>query len=380
MDFSTKIGVLDFAYFYVALIGFYVAVILNLNKKSDKVSRSLISVFVAIHAFFILDFVLYNTNYQLKYAHTYLMSSSVALLYGPLLYFYFKRITFQYKFKVVDVIHLLPTVILLFFLFPLYNLPIEEKINIQLEKSSIYAQTDFLYMVFIPKLVSLVFYGFLISKIYLKNSKTIQHKNIEAISFWKKGVYSMHVLYVFCYLIYGISISGLLFNPNPYVFQIPIFAMSLMVLYISYMAHVQPKVFSKEFVMLDTEFFSKYQKSGLTVSLSQELKQNLIILLKDHKIFTDNSLNLEMLSEKLQTSRHNTSQIINEHFNMNFFELINKFRIEEAIKMFKKSKTNTIQIIDVAYAVGYNNKVTFNKAFKKETALTPSEFLKAIKN
>jgi YesN/AraC family two-component response regulator len=87
-----------------------------------------------------------------------------------------------------------------------------------------------------------------------------------------------------------------------------------------------------------------------------------------------------MLSEKLQTSRHNTSQIINEHFNMNFFELINKFRIEEAIKMFKKSKTNTIQIIDVAYAVGYNNKVTFNKAFKKETALTPSEFLKAIKN
>lgn len=380
MDFSTKIGVLDFAYFYVALIGFYVAVILNLNKKSDKVSRSLISTFVAIHAFFILDFVLYNTNYQLKYAHTYLMSSSVALLYGPLLYFYFKRITFQYKFKVVDAIHLLPTVILLFFLFPLYNLPIEEKINIQLEKSSIYAQTDFLYMVFIPKLVSLIFYGFLISKIYLKNSKTIQHKNIEAISFWKKGVYSMHVLYVFCYLIYGISISGLLFNPNPYVFQIPIIAMSLMVLYISYMAHVQPKVFSKEFVMLDTEFFSKYQKSGLTASLSQELKQNLIILLKDHKIFTDNSLNLEMLSEKLQTSRHNTSQIINEHFNMNFFELINKFRIEEAIKMFKKSKTNTIQIIDVAYAVGYNNKVTFNKAFKKETALTPSEFLKAIKN
>ena len=34
-----------------------------------------------------------------------------------------------------------------------------------------------------------------------------------------------------------------------------------------------------------------------------------------------------------------------------------------------------LNIIDVAYEIGYNNKVTFNKAFKKETSLTPSEFI-----
>ncbi len=187
----------------------------------------------------------------------------------------------------------------------------------------------------------------------------------------------MHVLFVVSYFIYGISISGLFFNAYSFIYQIVVVAMALMVLYISYMAQVQPKVFSKEIILKNTEFFSKYQKSGLTKSLSNELKQNLITLMVDHKIFMDNSLNLESLSEKLETSRHNTSQIINEHFNMNFFELINKFRVEEAIQMLKLSDKNT-QIIDVAYAVGYNNKVTFNKAFKKETSLTPSQFLKSV--
>ncbi|WP_343799512.1 AraC family transcriptional regulator [Gaetbulibacter jejuensis] len=376
-SYNLKYGVLDFLYFYVALIGFYVAIILNFTKNTDRVSTSLMSGFILVHTFFILDFVLYNTNYQLKYAHTYLMSASVALLYGPLLYFYFKRINNQHKFKALDALHLLPTVVLLFFLFPLYSLPLEEKIKIQLGTSSVYTESSFFYIVFIPKLVSLIIYGFLISKNHLKSAKSKLYKNLEAIVFWKKGVYRMHVLFVVSYFIYGISISGLFFNAYSFIYQIVVVAMALMVLYISYMAQVQPKVFSKEIILKNTEFFSKYQKSGLTKSLSNELKQNLITLMVDHKIFMDNSLNLESLSEKLETSRHNTSQIINEHFNMNFFELVNKFRVEEAIQMLKLSDKNT-QIIDVAYAVGYNNKVTFNKAFKKETSLTPSQFLKSV--
>ncbi|WP_291869465.1 AraC family transcriptional regulator [Maribacter sp.] len=35
-----------------------------------------------------------------------------------------------------------------------------------------------------------------------------------------------------------------------------------------------------------------------------------------------------------------------------------------------------MNIIDIAYEVGYNNKVTFNKAFKKDTLLTPSQYQK----
>ena len=122
--------------------------------------------------------------------------------------------------------------------------------------------------------------------------------------------------------------------------------------------------------------FPKYKKSGLTTSLSIELKNHLEHLFKNEKIYKESDINLEMIAEKLNTSRHNASQVINEHFKVSFHELVNKFRIEEAKKILTDDQQKNLNIIDVAYEVGYNNKVTFNKAFKKDTLLTPSQFQK----
>ena len=80
--------------------------------------------------------------------------------------------------------------------------------------------------------------------------------------------------------------------------------------------------FKNEFVSLKDRLFSeKYQKSGLTDALSKELKESLISLLIEDKIYKKNDINLEKLAQKLNTTRHNASQIINEHFEMNFTDL-----------------------------------------------------------
>jgi len=64
---------------------------------------------------------------------------------------------------------------------------------------------------------------------------------------------------------------------------------------------------------------------------------------------------------------------------MNFFNLINKFRIEEAREILRNDINKNLNIIDVAYDVGFNNKVTFNKAFKEETSLTPTQYIKSLR-
>ena len=42
--------------------------------------------------------------------------------------------------------------------------------------------------------------------------------------------------------------------------------------------------------------------------------------------------------------------------------------------MLASDLNQNLNIIDIVYEVGYNNKVSFNKAFKKETGMTPSAF------
>ncbi|MDO5978327.1 helix-turn-helix domain-containing protein [Flavivirga spongiicola] len=375
-SFLLQIDWPTFLFLYVALIGFFFTIIINFSKKSNRYAKLFISGFVGVHSLFILEFVLYISNIQYKLPHTYLMASVGALLYGPLLYFYFKSVTYNFKFKIIDLLHFLPTLILLVFLFPMYSLSSNEKIEIMLELDNSYNINR--YIIFISKVISLVIYAILIGKIQFSHRKkgaSSEYKE-RPVDKWKKTIYRIHIIYLISYIIYGLPVSGILLSFPYFINYIQVSIMSVMVVYLAYMAYVQPEIFKHDYALKSSVMsLEKYQKSGLTNALSQELKENLIKLFVEDKVYKENNINLEVLSKRLNTTRHNTSQIINEHFNINFFELINKFRIKEAICILKEDIHGSLNIIDIAYEVGYNNKVTFNKAFKKETSLTPSEFI-----
>lgn len=377
--YKSRFNVLLFIYLYVALIGFYFAGVIHFKKNTDRIAKILIGSFIIVHSIFILEFFLYASNYQYEVPHTFFMSAAVALLYGPLLYFYFKRITIDYRFKNKDILHLVPTMIMLLVCAPIYFSSGTEKIKIMLGTSSIFTKENGVFLIFLPKLTSLIIYGFFIGKIHFNKKNQLALKRIPEIARWENNIFKIHVAFLVSYIIYGFSMMGAFSNVSTVITHTQVIAMSAMVLYIVHMAYVQPKIFNTVLTSKTVEnILSKYKKSGLTSSLSIELKENLISLMTDEKVFKDNSLNLEALSVKLGTTRHNTSQIINEHFNMNFFELINSFRIKEAMEILKSDTYGSLNIIDIAYEVGYNNKVTFNKAFKKETSLTPTEYLESL--
>lgn len=52
---------------------------------------------------------------------------------------------------------------------------------------------------------------------------------------------------------------------------------------------------------------------------------------------------------------------------------MNKYRISEAVEILKNDEFNNLKIIQVAYEVGFNNKVSFNKSFRKYLSQTPSQ-------
>ena len=368
-------------FFFTSVVGIFIAFMLNFQKTNDKIANVLIGLFVFFHSVLIAHLGLHASNFRYQEPHFLFLSTTFSFLYGPLLYFYFKRIALNYKFKLLDVLHLLPSVTLFLYIIPYYLLSSEEKLYLLLNADK-YLMPGGRYIV-LCKAISLVVYAWLIFKISRVTSATYSKK--YEFKKWYNRISNFFSGYAVSYIIYGLSILQFISIPNLNYFQGVI--LSSLVLYIAYTAFTKPVLFlcvdieNKEFDILNQniEFSSKYKKSGLTPDLSLELRNSLLKLLNEEKIFKVSNITLEILAERLETSRHNASQVINEHFNINFFELINKYRIEEAKHILSLKSGKSMNIIDVAYEVGYNNKVTFNKSFKKETSLTPSQYRELVK-
>ncbi len=360
-------------YFFVAVIGFYVVFIIASNKQIHMASRLLIASFIFIHSLFILNISVNRAHYMFEFPHTYLMSTWASFLYGPLLYFYLKTTSQKYRFRKIDLLHAIPTILLVGYLtFNVYTVPAEGKIHLMLSRiqSGLNPQdSNKLLLLVILKVLSLTTYGYFIRKVYLKSVKEKLLDSKKRI--WHKNVYQIHILYVITYTTYGILVVNQI--NSGFIYDSSTAAMALMVLFVGYSANIQPEVFSGVYAYKN-RLFAKYEKSGLTPSLSNELKENLIHLFETDKIYKENSINLDMVAKRLDTTRHNASQIINEHFNVSFHEFVNMYRIREAKELLLRDKSPRLNIINVAYEVGYNNKVTFNKAFKKDTNLTPSQY------
>ncbi|OMQ12976.1 AraC family transcriptional regulator [[Flexibacter] sp. ATCC 35103] len=109
----------------------------------------------------------------------------------------------------------------------------------------------------------------------------------------------------------------------------------------------------------------------------QEMKLILIEVMHTKKPFLDPELSVFKLASQLDISSHQLSYIINKGFDENFYQFINGHRIEEAKKMIQDPNMQHLNLIGIAFEVGFNSKTVFNTTFKKRTNQTPSEFKKA---
>jgi YesN/AraC family two-component response regulator len=121
---------------------------------------------------------------------------------------------------------------------------------------------------------------------------------------------------------------------------------------------------------------SKYEKTGLSPTFSSELKSKLEYLMQTQKLYLNHELRLDDIADLLDISRHHASQVINENFNTSFYDFINSYRIEAVKhKLAAGFEDSSESISDIAYQCGFNNRVSFYKAFKKVTGSTPTEYL-----
>jgi AraC-like DNA-binding protein len=99
-------------------------------------------------------------------------------------------------------------------------------------------------------------------------------------------------------------------------------------------------------------------------------------LMNNEKLFCDEDLSLNRLSDILEIRSDQLSQIINDYFHNTFTRFINGYRIEYAKELLREGNAKIIQI---AFQVGFQSKSTFNSEFKRVTKMTPKEYLQSLK-
>ncbi|MCB0280474.1 MAG: AraC family transcriptional regulator, partial [Calditrichaeota bacterium] len=97
-----------------------------------------------------------------------------------------------------------------------------------------------------------------------------------------------------------------------------------------------------------------------------------------NRFFLNPDSGLPELAKLVDSNPNHVSQVINECLQMNYFELIAQYRIELAKSLMKDKETASVTIEEIATSVGYLSKSAFNKAFKKVTGQTPSEYRLSI--
>lgn len=91
------------------------------------------------------------------------------------------------------------------------------------------------------------------------------------------------------------------------------------------------------------------------------------------KIYMEPDITLDKLAEALNIIPRDLSLLINRHFGINYYEFINRYRIEEAKRMLSSPEFRSTTITDIYLNVGFNSKSVFYTFFNKLEGMTPTQ-------
>ena len=94
------------------------------------------------------------------------------------------------------------------------------------------------------------------------------------------------------------------------------------------------------------------------------------------KPYLDSKLTIESVAASLGTNKTTLSKMVNEKFRMNFRQLLNSYRIKEALTLLTKNHNMAQE--ELRKASGFNSTSTFIASFSRFTGCTPGEYCKKL--
>jgi AraC-like DNA-binding protein len=350
-----------------AFLGLVTAVLILFQNQRNRKGKSLISILLLLFSLMLVDYVLYWTGYQAYFPHLINFSFAFALLYGPLLLMYLNISAGSIAKN--DWLHFVPFAVVFVIGLPIHFQSTET--ILKLMENGVPKRTFYNYFFrIVPWFTTLHLMGYSFA-VYRKQAVfagfPIIRKWTATLATALSGIALSSLLYMVLMRI------GILKPEWDYMIS---FAMVLFIVLITTASFLKPQVFNDKIPFLDTANAAKYKNSPIDKHSGKVLASQLHELVMARQLWRKNDLRLDDLSELMDLPKQYISQIINEQYDRNFFEFVNGYRIDEAQQLIEKVPNLTL--IEIAYEVGFNNKVSFGKAFRNTTGKSPLEFKRTL--
>jgi AraC-like DNA-binding protein len=380
-DFNQKSSTLLVFFFNSILFSF---LLLKQGLAENRKDSKWLSIFIFLCGLYICPFMLgYAGWYSIKDYREFLFFIPFQQLFliGPVLYFYTQSLLNKgFKVSRTEIIHLLPALVYL-----IYSLIVFVADELFFYADGRDKDLDFWYQM--SGLIFMLFY-LVLSLRYYKNYRAY---TIEEVSFaddisfkWIK-----HFMLAFSSILI-LRVLFFILHPewdefgSKYWYYL---CFSILFLYIAITGYSSTLNTNSNFrfdksILLQptaTNENDKLNSDKVTEELREIWRSKIISLFENSKVYKNSNLTLSDIAKELDTNRNIISGVINSEFQLNFNDFVNKKRTEAVINKIEQGEHLTNTLLGIALDCGFNSKTTFNRAFKKNTSITPKQYVTKMK-
>jgi AraC-like DNA-binding protein len=355
---------------YAGLVqGFFMAFLLLHNRRQNPANKYL-AILLSVMSLSIAHSVFVIPGIHSSFSDPYRIKEPFLMLVIPLIWLYIKKLEApQFRFTALKILHFIP-----FVLFMSVNIP--AVLNAGHPGWTELLMRHSAWFNGVIWSVLLVQYSMYLHQIVritrrLKVEAQGELSNIDQVDV--SWVRAFLYAFILVFVVLAIMFAGALHNfgtewLNPLasvVFSISIFVLG-------YKGLSQKAIFSNTDTVVIQE--SNALASSKTKLVDASLLLSIQNFMETSKPHCDPELTLTSLAKMLNMSRNQLSEVINSGLQSNFYDFVNKYRVEEVKQLLNNPKYKDYTILAVAFEAGFPSKSTFNSIFKKFTGLTPSEY------
>ena len=356
----------------------FVSFFLFQSKKGKTISNKILALVFLMLSVAAINFYWIVFDIQTNFPQLMLIDDTFLLAYGPLLYLFTQSVIFKnYILKKVHFIHFIPFFIsvfavIVYILFADVTSMSETTVQMKSNQVPLYFRMGEMLILFYT-----LFYLFkskrevqkVLQSAFEKYS-SINQEEFKLLTFIINSFIILFLLAMIHSVLPFIGIRGGLF--------VTLLLIVLVVFYIinSVLFKMLKQTTNDSGLIAQPvyEHKEKYAGSRLTKAELLKYKSDLWSHMSTQEKYLNSELTIDDLANELALTPKIVSQIINEGYSCNFFDFVNKFRVEEAKSLLSSRTDDKMTIQEVMYDAGFNSKSSFNTAFKKFTKLTPTQF------